>query len=89
MNKDLNTTVTEYAHTLSDEEVRWLADRLSDRLSGDLAEALNFMSRNRRVDMILGGAGSANELYDLCDQITQVLETICEKRGLVKGPKAA
>lgn len=89
MNKDLSTTVTEYVNSLSDEETRWLADRLQERLSGDLAEALKMMSRHKRMDAMLSATGCAEGLFDLCDQITDVFQQVCRKRGLVKGPRAA
>ena len=89
MNKDLRTTVTEYVNSLSDEEARWLADRLTERLSGDLAEALKIMSRHKRMDAILSAADCANGIFDLCDQITDVFQQVCRKRGLVKEPRAA
>jgi len=87
--KDLKLTVSEYVNTLSDEEARWLADRLHERLSGDLSDALKMMSRNKRMDAVLSLAGSGNGLFDLCDEITEVLRQICRKRGLIKGPRAA
>ena len=89
MNKDLRTIVTEYVNSLSDEEARWLVDRLHDRLSGDLAESLKMMSRYKRMDAILSVADSAERLFDLCDQITDVFQQVCKKRGLIKGPRAA
>ena len=89
MNKDLRTTVTEYMNFLFDEEARWLTDRLYERLSGDLAEALKMMSRHKRMDVILSAADSANGIFDLCDQITEISQQVCKKRGLIKGPRAA
>ena len=89
MNKDLRTIVTEYVNSLSDEEARWLADRLVERLSGDLAEALKMMSRHKRMDAMLSAADGVKAFFDLCDQITEVFQQVCKKRGLVKGPKAA
>ena len=85
--KDLKITVTEYANSLSDEEARWLADKLRERLVGDLAESLKMMSRNKRMDAMLSAVVSANGLFDICDQITDVFQQICKKRGLIKSPR--
>lgn len=91
MNKEQRNTVVEYASTLSEEDLRWLALRLTDRLSGDLAEAVASMSRNFKMDALLQTAESCWGFYDLCDKIRDVLAKECKKRGvpLQWGPRAA
>lgn len=88
MNKN---TVVEYATQLSEEDLRWLTQRLTERLSGDLSEALNFMSKNKSMDNIFSSAKSAEELYDLCDQVRDLLQRECKKKGLIlkKSKKVA
>ena len=41
MNKDQKSIVLEYSSTLSDDSLRLLVLRLSEKFSGDIAEALN------------------------------------------------
>ena len=52
--------------------------------------ALNFMSKNKGMDMMLGAAKSSDQFYDLCDEINEVLQQECKKKGLVltRGPVA-
>jgi hypothetical protein len=85
MNKDIKTVVTEYGNSLSDEELRWLAGRLTDRLSGDLSDAINVLSKNRRIDQILSTANGAEGLFDALDQIRDGLRAICKKKGLIRA----
>jgi hypothetical protein len=80
MNRNI---VIEFAATISEEELKWLTQRLTDRFSGDLSEALNFMSNHRGMDNILGSSVSAEELYNKCDEIKDVLYKECRKKGLI------
>jgi hypothetical protein len=89
--KDLKSTVREFAQSIPDYELEHLTMRLSQRLQGDLSFALDAMSRHRGLDSILGSAKSAEELYDLADEVTRLLQQECKKKGLVlsKGQVAA
>jgi len=91
MSKDLKTTVKEYAVGISEMELEHLTSRLTHRMSGDLPEALNRLSKNRGLDGVLSAAKSAEELFELCDMIRDILQQECRKKGLVlkKGPVAA
>ena len=91
MDKDLKATVREFCNTISDSDMETLASQLTHRMQGDFPAALNFISRNRPMDQLLGSAKSAEEFFDLCDQIKDVLQSECKKKGLVltKGPVAA
>jgi uncharacterized membrane protein YhfC len=83
MTKDQKNTVIEYASFLSEEELRWLGLRLTERLSGDLADTLDFMSKNTRMDALLQSANSSTELYDLCDRIKEVVAKECKRKGVI------
>lgn len=90
MNKDLKSTVREFAHGLSEGELETLTMRLGQKLQGDLSESINFISKNRPLDSILASAKSAAEFFDMIDQVTQTLQQECKKKGLIlKGPVAA
>lgn len=83
MNKDLKTTVREFANRISEGELEWLLSRLTQRLSGDLPDALNFIGRDRDMDILLSSATSANEFFTMCDQVTQQIQQECRKKGLI------
>ncbi len=78
MNK---AVVVEFAGSISEEELYSLTNKLSERIAGDLSEAALFMSRYKAMDSILSSAKSADDFYDLCDQIRDVLQKECKKRN--------
>lgn len=81
MKKDYRASVVEFVATLSDEEVRFVATRLSDRYSGDMSEALNYLSSKPVVDVILSSAGNADEFFDYCDGIREVAYKEIKRRS--------
>ena len=83
MNKDLRSTVREFAESLSEGELEHLTRSLTQRLQGDVSDSLNSMSKFKPLDSILGSAKSAVELFDLIDKTTQFLQQECKKKGLI------
>lgn len=57
----------EYVQRLSDENLKWVAARLSQRLDGDLPEVLEFFSNAGDMDRWLASAKTSNDLYDMID----------------------
>lgn len=82
MSKDLKTTVREFAASQSDMDLIFVVTRLADRFAGDLADALNFLGRNKSMDALLSGARSSEQFYDLLDQTTRIFQQEIDKRGL-------
>lgn len=82
MSKELKTTVKEFANTISESELLFVTTRLADRFAGDLADALDFLSKHKSMDYLLSVARSSDEFYDLLDQITDILRQECDKKGL-------
>ncbi len=80
--KDCKTVLVEYVTFLSDEELRYLGARLLERYSDDLATALNFMSTKASIDHILGATNTADELYQLCDVVGELIQKEARKRSL-------
>lgn len=78
--KDHKTILVEYCGSLSDADLRFLGTRMTERYSGDLGEALNSLSKKPQIDNILGSARSADELYQLCDVIGDLLRKEAKKR---------
>ena len=72
----------EYCVKLSEENLKFLAGRLTQRLSGDLPEVLTFLSASREVDRLLTSAETCYELYDMLDAIQLVVVKECERRSL-------
>lgn len=82
MTKEQKAIVTEYVSDLSDGPLRELTICLVDRLQDDLATALNFMSQNNEMDALLASMGSANDLFNTCDQIRDFCTKECKRRGV-------
>ena len=88
MSKELKTTVKEFASTLSDGELLFVTTRLSDRFVGDLADAIDVLSRCKTIDALLSVARSSDKFYQMLDQIYEVLRQECDNKELF-GPVAA
>jgi len=82
MKKDRNIILVEFISSLSEEDLRLIATRLTDRYSDDLPEALNFLSRHKRIDGVLKATKTADELYDLIDQMQSIAEKECDRRNM-------
>lgn len=74
------TFLKDYCQKLSDDNVRFLYGRLTQRLGGDLAEAVDFLSEFRDVDRWLTGAEDFEEFYDAIDQLHSAVEREHERR---------
>lgn len=89
MNRETKSTVKEYVETLSDDELYHVYSRMREKLSGDLSEAINVMSTNRAMDALLGASRSADEFFQLCDDIEECLRYACRHRGLLGSSAVA
>lgn len=59
----------EYCQRLSDDNLKFLTGRLNQRLGGDVAEVLDFLSNVREIDRWLASAETSNDLYDMIDLV--------------------
>lgn len=78
--KDQKTILVEYFRDLSDDDLRYLGIRLNDRVGGDLAEILNFMSRKTSADYVFSCGTSSFDIYDSLDIAQTVANKEAEKR---------
>jgi len=72
---------------LSDENLDYLYTRFERNMTGDLSEALDFLSRNHEVDRMLCSAQSANEFYGTLDQIIEFTKKESIKRLTARKPR--
>ena len=82
MNKEQKSVVLEYISSLSEDVLKFHAMRLSEKFSGDLAESLNEMSKDKRLDELLASTVSAEDLFTLLDQIKDLILKDCKKKSL-------
>ncbi len=78
--KKPETVLREYAKRLSDEDLRNMNSLLTQRLFGDTAKALEFMSKVPDMDRFLRDQKSSGELFDVLDLIQTNLTEEVEKR---------
>jgi len=78
------SVIKEFLRNNSDDEIRYLGMRLTERLQDDLAEVLNFISksnaRNVAIDEMFRSATSADELYDCCDAFRKLIVREADRR---------
>lgn len=82
MTKEQRTTVSEYVTSLYDDDLRFISIRLIEKMCGDLAEVLNFLSQNQLIDQLLASANSWKELFQISDQIKDIVSKECKKRNI-------
>ncbi len=78
--KNSSTTLREYSSRISDDDLKYLHTRLSQRLSGDVAEALQLLGRISDVDRVFRNAGSGEGIYGVLDELQECLQKEFEKR---------
>lgn len=59
----------EYCQRLSDDNLKFMTGRLNQRLGGDTAEVLDFLSNVREIDRWLASANASDDLFDMIDLI--------------------
>lgn len=70
----------DFVSRLTDEHLRFLDMRLKHRLTGDLAEAVNFLSTHSDMDKHLSAARGADEFYDMLDMLQKSIEREVRRR---------
>ena len=82
MTKDQRSDVAEYASAISESDLFFLTTRLTDKYVGDLPEAVNFMSRDEKMNAVLDTAKSGIDFYTMLDQMRDTFKKTCQKRGI-------
>jgi hypothetical protein len=65
---------------LTDEDLKFLNFRLTQRISSDLADAINFVSKDAEMDKLLASAESAIEVFEIMDDLHFCLEKERKRR---------
>lgn len=74
--------IKEYCQKLSDEHIKNLYNRLNQRMSGDLADVLDFLSNTREVDRWLSSAQGCIDLYDMIDAVADAVNAELNRRNV-------
>jgi hypothetical protein len=78
--KKPDTLLREYVQRLSDDNLKWVTGRLTQRLTGDIPEALDFFSAAHDVDRWFASAKSCWELFDMVDLMQRYTDKEYAKR---------
>ena len=65
-----NSVLKEYVSSLSYKELLFLKTRFSQRVGGDLGEAVNFVSKSEEMDKWLLSAEGAEDFYKMLDVLS-------------------
>lgn len=79
MKKNIDV-LKEYTRRLSDDEIKFLNMRFSNKLSGDEAEAIDFISRNEEMNKFLGSASNSSDFFEILNQIDAYIQQETKKR---------
>lgn len=72
--RKIEIVLREYVSKLSTENLKFLYERLNNRLGGDIAEVLEFLSKNSEVDKWFSSARSAIELFSMVDNTQEFVD---------------
>lgn len=80
--------IKDYVRRLNDDDLRFLAFRLCQRLGGDIGEAIEYLQKNQDIDRYFAAANSADAFFDLLDNLDNQLQIETKKRFTVhESPK--
>ena len=83
--KKADVILSEYARKLSDEDLGYVARLYSQNLQGDLGEVTQVVSRDSSVDRVLTSAVSADEFFELVDQVGKYVKEEQSRRNNTGG----
>lgn len=83
MKKSIDVYLKEYCQRLSDEDFKYLHQRSTQKLFGDTADILNFLSNTKELDKWLSSASSCQELYNMLDLFNSIIEKEEQSRQTV------
>lgn len=78
--KKVDTMLKEYVARLTVDNLKFLSGRLSQRIGGDLAEAIDTMANCNDLDKWFGSAHTCNEFYDMIDKVQEYIDRELHKR---------
>ena len=78
--KKFNDVAKEFSKKCDDEDIKFLDVRLAQRIGQDVAEAVEFLQRHHDMDKWLGSATSADEFFDMLDNVGICMQTESKKR---------
>jgi uncharacterized protein YqgV (UPF0045/DUF77 family) len=79
--KSVDAQVKECVKKVSDEDLKYLSSRLSQRLGGDLGEAMSLIQeRYPELNKLLTNTPNCDDLYNTIDIIDQQIQEVANKK---------
>ena len=78
--KNPEVFIRDYTNNLGEDDLKFLFTRLSDKLPGDTAEAIDFLDKTGEFSKWFYSAKSSDDLYNMLDKITKCIEKEHNKR---------
>lgn len=78
--KNPDNFIKDYVVNLNEEDLKFLYSRLSERLLGDISEAINFLDKNNDFSKWFYSAKGSNDVYDMVDKVFKFVEKEHSKR---------
>ena len=79
--KRMKNVLKEYVKKLSDDGLKFINLRLSQRVGGDVAEAVEFLQQHPEMDRWLASAGSASDFFDMVDLVDATVQQEVRRRS--------
>ena len=78
--KNPDSMIKEYVANLNEEDLRFLFSRLSERMFGDLSDAINQMDKCNDIAKWFQTAKNSDEFYSMIDKVFKFIEKEHNKR---------
>lgn len=81
MKRSSNEIIRNYTRKLFDNDLDFIASRLIDNYSGDMAVCLEFLQKNSDIDKILDSADDIKDFYAIIDLLRENVLLELRKRS--------
>ena len=78
--KKIDSVIKEYVSKLPFDSLKFLFDRFDERIGPDLAEAIEFTSKNVDIDKFFGAAKNYEEFWTAVDLVGAAVEREFQRR---------
>jgi len=72
--------VKDYIKKLTDDDIDYIRDRLLRRIGSDVAEVVEMLQGNPEMDWWLTQAETADDFFDMVDQVDSLVQQEAKKR---------
>lgn len=83
MKKEHRSALIEFTSNVSDEELKYIGVRLVERLTGDVAEVLQYMERQPLAHSVILEAKDGQEVFAMLGVVQEAALKEAKRRGMV------